>query len=150
LESENDLKFEFFKGYTVHFLPLYGDDITIEQATQMSKCGGGCGGPFWPVRRSSTDKTMRFELEAKRIASKFRAEFSVINALSSHAQWWKKNTIYMKWLGMKADIKQRKYKIKHKPALVVRLGDKSTVFYDLAELEKKVRDFVATAKYSNS
>ncbi len=128
---------------------MTGDDITIEQATELSKAGGGCGGPFWPVKQSVSRKTQRFEFEAKRIASELGGNFSVVNALTRNAPWWKRNTIYLKWLGMKSDLKQRKYGLKHKPALVVRTGKKAKVFYDLDDLEKGVRNFISQAQYLN-
>jgi hypothetical protein len=150
MDSINDVRFEFFKDFTLHFLPLVGDDITIEQATQLSKCGGGCGGPFWPVRQSPTKSTRQLELEAKRIASKLRIEFEVMNTLPEDPPWWKKNTLYIKWLSLKSDYLKHKYGLKTKPALVVKVMDKAKAFYDITNLEKNIRDFITQAKYSNS
>jgi hypothetical protein len=145
MDSEDIIKFEFFKGFTIHFLPLSGDDITIEEATQLSKCGGGCGGPFWPVRQSTTNETQKFESEAKRLADRYQGEFSIVNELPPKSPWWKKNTIYLKWLGFKADRKQRKYGVKHKPALVVRIKKLNKTFYTWEGLENNVQKFLIQA-----
>jgi hypothetical protein len=145
MDSEKNIKFEFFKGFTVHFLPLSGDEITIEQATQLSKCGGGCGGPFWPVRQSPTNETQKFESEAKRLANRFQGEFSIVNELPPKAPWWKKNTLYLKWLGFKADRKQRKYGVEHKPALVVRVNKLNKTFYTFKGLENNIQKFLIQA-----
>jgi hypothetical protein len=139
------LKFEFFKKFNYHFLPLQGMDITIESATQMSKAGGSCGGPYWPVRQSPTDKTQKFEMEAKRIAFKNRAEFSVVNELPPNPNWWMKNKIYIRWVEFVSDSKKRKYKIKQRPALVVSENNKFEVFYDWEDLEKRVDRFRSKA-----
>ena len=150
MDSENEIRFEYFKDFTLHFLPMVGDEITIEQATQLSKCGGGCGGPFWPVRRSPTRDAQKFELEAKRVASKLHSEFKVVNELPNNPPWWMKNTLYIKWLGLKSDYLKRKYRIKSKPALVVKVMDRSKAFYNWSDLEKNVRKFVTQARYSNT
>jgi hypothetical protein len=140
MESNNnsELKFEFFKKFNYHFLPLEGMDITIEQATQMSKAGGSCGGPYWPVRQSATKSTQKFELEAKRIAFKNRAEFIIINGLPPNPEWWMKNKIYLRWIEHVSNSKKRKYKIKQRPALVISQNGEFEVFYDWEDLEKKV------------
>jgi len=145
MDSENKLKFEFFKSFTLHFLPMAGNEITIEQATQFSKCGGGCGGPYWPVRQSPNNDTLKFEMEAKRLAARFKGEFSIVNELPPHSPWWKRNTLYLKWLGMKADRKQRKFGVKRKPALIVRLNNKNKTFYTWEGLEKKIQQFIVQA-----
>lgn len=111
----------------------------------MSKCGGSCGGPYWPIRQSATKNTRKFELEAKRIAFKLRADFSIVNQLPPHSPWWKKNKVYLKWMEMKGNHKKRKYGIEHRPALVVSLNDKYKAFYDWDELENKINRFVITA-----
>ena len=145
MDSGNKFKFEFFKGFTYHFLPLEGNDITMDQAIQLSKCGGGCGGPFWPVRQSSTKDTLLFENEAKRIAHWLGGTFSVVNVLPNNAPWWKKNTLYLKWLGFKTDLLLRKYNIKHRPALVVSVNEKYRTFYTRADLERKIQRFLVQA-----
>ena len=142
MDPENNLRFEFLKKFNYHFLPMYGPDITIEQATQLSKCGGSCGGPYYPVRQSSTRASMKFEQEAKRVADKLKADFTIINQLPPHSPWWKKNKVYLRYLEFVADSKRRKYGIKRKPALVVSVNDKYITLYDWEELEKKVNDFV--------
>ena len=139
--DNNKLRFEYFKKFNYHFLPLKGLDITIEQATQMSKCGGSCGGPYWPIRQSPTIKSQKFELEAKRIAFKLRAEFKTINELPQEAKWWMKNKIYLRYIEFISDVKKRKYKIQKRPALVLTMNDKFEVYYDWVDLEKKVNDF---------
>jgi len=144
-DDKNKIKFEFFKGFTIHFLPLAGDEITIEQATQLSKCGGGCGGPYWPVRQSTTNETLKFESEAKRLADRFHGEFSIVNELPPNSPWWKKNTLYLKWLGFKADRKQKKYSVKRKPALVVRVNKTNKAFYSLEGLENNIQKFLIQA-----
>jgi hypothetical protein len=120
---------------------MYGNDITIEQATQMAKAGGSCGGPYWPVRQSPTDKTRKFEMEAKRVAFKMHSEFSVVNELPPHPEWWMKNKIYIRWIEHLSNSKKRKYGIKSRPALVVSINDQFKVFYSSEELEKKINEF---------
>ena len=145
MDSEENINFEFFKGFTIHFLPLSGDDITLEQATQLSKCGAGYGGPFWPVRQSPSHKTLKFESEAKRLASRFHGKFSIVNELPPNSPWWKRNTICLKWLAFIAERKQRKYGVKSKPALVVKLNEKSKTFYTWDGLENDIQRFVIQA-----
>jgi hypothetical protein len=147
-DNENKLKFEYFKKFNYHFLPLHGQDISIEQATQMSKCGGSCGGPYWPVRQSQSKKSQLFEREVKRISQKLDAEFSIINELPRHPAWWMKNKVYLRWIEFVSNNKKRKYKIKQRPALVVTMNDKFEVIYDWDELEKKVNDFKLKAMLS--
>ena len=60
MDYENSMKFEFFKKFNYHFLPMSGPDLTIEQATQLSKAGGSCGGPYFPVLQSPTDASQKF------------------------------------------------------------------------------------------
>ncbi|WP_455392460.1 hypothetical protein [[Eubacterium] cellulosolvens] len=143
--SNGNIKFEFFKGFTIHFLPLSGDEITIEEATQLSKCGGGCGGPYWPVRQSANNESLKFEAESKRLAERFHSEFDVVNELPPNSPWWKKNTLYLKWLGFKADRKQHRYGVKRKPALVVKFKNKSKAFYTWKGLENKIQKFISKA-----
>jgi hypothetical protein len=140
-EKESSLKFEFFKKFNYYFLPHYGPDITIEQATQMSKCGGSCGGPYWPVRQSPSEKSLKFEIEAKRIAFKLKADFSVVNQLPYNSPWWKRNKIYLRWLEMKSDHLRRKYRVSHRPALVVTENGKHLTIYDWEDLEMKINNF---------
>jgi hypothetical protein len=145
VEKEKELKFEFFKKFNYHFLPLQGMDITIEQATQMSKAGGSCGGPYWPVRQTASRNSEKFEMEAKRIAFKNRAEFSVVNELPPNPNWWMKNKIYLRWIEFVSNNKKRKFKIKQRPALVVSENNKFEVFYEWEDLEKKVDRFRSKA-----
>ncbi len=107
----------------------------------MSKCGGSCGGPYWPVRQSPTKDSERFEMEAKRVAFKLRSDFTVVNELPLKPEWWMKNKVYLRWLEFVSDNKKRKYNIKQRPALLVTMNDKFEVFYDWHDLEKKVNNF---------
>ena len=141
----NSVQFEFFKKWNYHFLPLSGPDITIEQATAMSKAGGSCGGPYYPVRQSASKPSLKFEAEAKLVAQKTGAEFTIMNQLPPRSPWWKKNEAYLRWMNRKARKLVRKYGIDHKPALVVRIGDKHMIVYDDQDLEKKVNKFKVQA-----
>jgi hypothetical protein len=140
-DNNSKLKFEFFKKFNYHFLPLLGPNITIEQAAQMSKCGGSCGGPYWPVRQSSTEKSEKFEQEAKRVAEKLSAEFTIVNQLPRHSPWWKKNKIYLRWIEHVSNKKQRKYGIKLRPALVVIQNENFVTIYDWKGMEKIINKF---------
>jgi len=111
----------------------------------MSKMGGSCGGPYWPVRQSPTEHSEKFEQESKRIAFKHDAEFAVVNQLPRHSPWWRKNKVYLKYIEFLSDLKKRKYKINKRPALVVSLNEKFLTLYDWDDLEKKVNKFIITA-----
>lgn len=111
----------------------------------MSKAGGTCGGPYWPVRRTPTKPSQKFETEAKRIAYKLKAEFDIPNELPERIPWWKRNTLTIKWMLLKAKRKMRKYGVTKKPALVVTLNKKSKAFYNASDLEKKVNNFIIQA-----
>ena len=145
MQDDHSVHFEFFKKWNYHFLPLSGPDITVEQATAMAKAGGSCGGPYYPVRQSASLKSLKFESEAKRIANKLGAEFTIINQLPQRSPWWKKNEAYLRWMNRKARKLVKKYGIDHKPALVVRIGDKHMIVYDEQDLEKKVNKFKVQA-----
>jgi hypothetical protein len=145
MQEVNNIKFEFFKKWNYHFLPLFGSDITVEQATAMAKAGGSCGGPYYPVRQSASPSSLKFEVEAKRIAHKFGAEFTIMNQLPPHSPWWKKNEAYLRWMNYKARKLIRKYGVDHKPALVVRINDKHMIVYDDRDLEKNINKFKVQA-----
>ncbi len=145
METDRELKFEFFKKWNFHFLPISGPDITIEQAIAFSKAGGSCGGPYYPVRQTATLESLKFEGEAKNIAYKFNADFTIVNQLPPNSPWWKKNEAYLKWMNYKARRLARKYKLEHKPALVVGIGAKHLTAYDTQNLEKKISKFKVQA-----
>jgi hypothetical protein len=122
--------------FNYHFLPTRGTDITLKEATHLSKYNGIGAVPFYSIRQSPTDGSIKFVVEALKLAQKMNVEFEVGNQISRYAPWWQKNEIYLKWLESKSNKLMKRYSIDERSALVVSQNDRYDVYYNMNDLKK--------------